>query len=232
MQVVIDALHELVAPVLIGHLERGVQRLVLRHDRAPTELADRLLRGAAGAFDDHHRALEAGSQVVEDPVDRIELSGDQRPPRVYSVRFDENVLPGVKAGPDPVVDGHQRIEDVLPPVVPFDQGDLGSPIGELEVLRRVRRSHSRILRRRPRIDRRLLLRLQGQPLGDGNGPRARQEIEEHPATYRHLQGPPRRQNKKSIYPTALPAAEHLRCRGRGAANRRWTDRSGRTWRPC
>ena len=63
-----------------------------------------------------------GSQVVEDSVYRVELGGNDRPARVKAIGLDENVLSGPEGWPDPIVDGGQRVENVVAPVLALAPG--------------------------------------------------------------------------------------------------------------
>jgi hypothetical protein len=109
------------------------------------------------------------------------LGGTKQPAsRLDAIQLDENVLLGLESGPDLVVDRDQRIEDVLAPVVPLDQGHFGAASEILEILVGIASAHARVvllprsMRHRSRGGRRLLS-LQNQPLGGGNRRRAGKE---------------------------------------------------------
>ena len=174
VHVVVDPEQKLVRVlILVGDVELGVEALVLGENLVPTELAGSLLGGTAADFGDHHLTLKAGRQVVEDSVHSIGLRGNELPGRVDTIGFDKDVFPGFQNRPDLVVDGYQRIGDVLAPGFAFDNRYLRAFIVILEQFLDVGGAHARVLRRRPWIDRRpLLLLCENQALSGGYGPRA------------------------------------------------------------
>ena len=88
------------------------------------------MQGVAGrGFGDDDGAFEARRQVIQDAVDGVRVGGRQLVDGGDVVDLDEDVFLGLQTGPDLVVDGRERLRDVLAPAIPFDQGHDGIPLG-------------------------------------------------------------------------------------------------------
>jgi len=86
-------------------------------------------RIAGRGFGDHHWAFEARLQVIQNAVDSVRVRRRQLVDGGDVVDLDDDVLLGLQAGPDLVVDGGERLLDVLAAAIAFNQGDGGIPLG-------------------------------------------------------------------------------------------------------
>ena len=123
VQVVVEDLERLVAPLVVEVHEADVTLAALGGDLRVSELLVGAPCVAGGGLGDDDRPLPPRAQEVEDAVDGVGVGRGELLDRRDEVRLDDHVLLLPENGQDPVLDEGQGLGHVLPAVVAPDERD-------------------------------------------------------------------------------------------------------------
>ena len=122
----VDHLRDLVLLLLVEVDQRDLVRAILGDCLRIAKVLIRVPRLIPRRFGDHNRATEARSQVIENSAQRVGVCRAELVLNGHTVRLDQHVAFAFKRRPDLLVDGEQRLVNILPAVITVDQGDGGA----------------------------------------------------------------------------------------------------------